>query len=297
MIVDLEQEVDAAVVAFARLVLGFDAERGALLAAERQEDRLVALGEQVIDREIAAERLAVAEVPAEIDDDVGFERQRVLGQAIAGDADLGHAAGLLGLLEHVDMVAVEQQVVGGGDAGGAGADHGHLYAVLRPLDHVAGEFERVRALLLVGDVALQRLDADRLVDELAPAGEFAVAHADAAAGGGHRVFLQEDAERVLRLAVADVVDVARHVDLGRAGLDAGRGHVGHAVLGLDRMVAGDFLLDPVAEIVDDVEERHGASLAEAAERGRLHLRAEQFDVVEIERRIETAAHLVERVAH
>ncbi len=69
------------------------------------------------------------------------------------------------------------------------------------------------------------------------------------------------------------------------------------MLGLDRVVVGDFLFDAVAEMVKHLEKRHRAGLAKAAQRGRPHLLAEQFDIVEIKRRIEAAPHLVEGVAH
>ena len=163
-------------------------------------------------------------------------------------------------------------------------------------DQLAAEGQRVGALLLVGDVALQRLDADRLVDHLAPARHLAEPDAHPPAGRRHRVFLQDDAERMLRLAVADEVDVARHVDARGTGLDARRGHVGQAVR-LGPRAALDLALHHVAEMAQRRQQRLGAGLAEAAHRGRGHLLGQRLQLVEAEPGLAASAQRVERVAH
>lgn len=195
------------------------------------------------------------------------------------------------------MIAVQQQVVRARDARGAGADDGdaHLRRQ-RLLHHLAVELQRRGPLLLVGDEALERLDADRFVDQVAAARHLAEAHAHAAARRGHRVLLQDHAERVPGLAVAHVVDVARHVHARRTRLDAGRGQVGHAVLARARRFRA-LAFEHVAEVAQRAEQRDGARAAEPAEAGLGHLHAERLDLVERERRAFAAANTSERLAH
>ena len=52
-----------------------------------------------------------------------------LGQTELGDAVDQHAAGGVQGLEDGDVIALLGQVAGAGEAGGAGAHHGHLDAV------------------------------------------------------------------------------------------------------------------------------------------------------------------------
>ena len=118
-------------------------------------------------------------------------------------------------------------------------------------------------MLVIGDIALEHLDADGLIDQIAATGNFAKAHTDTAAGGGHGVFLQNHTEGMFRLAVADVVNITRHVDLGGTGFDAGRRHIGHAVLLGDGAALG-LRFKPVAEVFERTEQRLGAGLAKSA---------------------------------
>ena len=150
--------------------------------------------------------------------------------------------------------------------------------------------------LLLGDVAFQCFDADRLVNQIAPARHLAEAHADAAAGGRHRVLLQDHAERVLGLAVSDIVDVARHVDLRGAGLDARRRHIAHAVL-IGRRSRRQLRLDDAAEVVQRRDQRFGAALAQSAQRRLRHQAGQPLDAVEVERAGLSLAHRGERIAH
>ena len=135
------------------------------------------------------------------------------------------------------------------------------------------------------------------IDEFAPTGLFAISHADTTACGGHRIFLQKDTQRVFRLSIADIIDIARHIDLGRAGLNAGGGHVGHAVLSADWHMIGHFLFDLFTEVMDDLQKGDATGLPQPTKGSFLHLVGEHFDVVEIERCIKAAPHLVQRVPY
>ena len=61
-------------------------------------------------------------------DEVDLLVERRLGQAVLGDAVAHHAAGVVLLLEDRDVVAGDREVVGGGEARGAGADDGDALA-------------------------------------------------------------------------------------------------------------------------------------------------------------------------
>ena len=78
---------------------------------------------------------------------------------------------------------------------------------------------------LIGGIALQRADLDRLVlRAVAHAGLLAqrLGRADPRAHAAQDVLLEDGHRRALEVAGGDLADEARDVDAGRAGLDAGR---------------------------------------------------------------------------
>lgn len=131
---------------------------------------------------------------------------------------------------------------------------------------------------LVGGIAFQHADADRALGGVAPAGVLAEAHADAAAGRGHRVLVKHHAKGEVELAALDAVDVARHVDLRRTGFDARRGGVGEAVLedGLRRSHCRKL----AGEVRQRGMQRPCAVLAHAAERSLGHLPGEGSHLIQ-----------------
>ena len=144
MLVHLEQEVDAGSIAFELRIFVADAEQGALARAVAEEYRVVALGQQVINREALAQYPAVVEFAAQLAHDVlAFGLEHILGQPVTGNADRGHPAGGFLGIEHIDLDAIEQQLVGAGDAGRSGADDRDalvvLQWILRELQAVVGD--------------------------------------------------------------------------------------------------------------------------------------------------------------
>src|SRR5207237_8240684 len=102
--------------------------------ADAEEDRVVALSEQVVDREVAPElhpalELGIAELP----DRVQLLVELHLREAVLRDAVAEHAALLLHHLEHRDRVTLQRRVIRAGEASRAGADHGDALAGRRLL--------------------------------------------------------------------------------------------------------------------------------------------------------------------
>ena len=93
-----------------------DGQRAAALKADGQVDGLVAVGQQAVDREVGAGGLAALQLDAEREDAVDVLLQRGLGQAVLGDAEAQHAAGLRLGLEDRGLVAEQREVAGGGEA-------------------------------------------------------------------------------------------------------------------------------------------------------------------------------------
>ena len=114
------QELDGAHDAL--LVEAVDRQVLALVQAGRQEDGLVAVGEQRVDGEVGAAAHAGLELDAEGGDAVDLALQRRARQAVLGDADAQHAAGDRESLEHGRLVAELRELAGGGEACGAAAD-------------------------------------------------------------------------------------------------------------------------------------------------------------------------------
>ena len=112
----------------------------------------------------------------------------------------------------------------GGEARGPGADDGDPLARRR--------LARGRAVVhagLVGDEALDGVDADRLVDVGAAADDLALADAHAAADRGQRVRLADEVDRLPVEPHRREGDVPLRVDARRAALQAGGDAVGVVV--------------------------------------------------------------------
>ena len=105
-------------------VLVRDAELVRVVAADRHDDRIEALHRQVVEREVAPEPGVHDHLRAEAHDRLVLGLEDLdLRQAVLRDAVAEHAAGRRVALEDRDVVAGDQQVVRGGHAGRAGADH------------------------------------------------------------------------------------------------------------------------------------------------------------------------------
>ena len=148
--------------------------------------------------------------------DLGVEH--VARQPVARDAEAHHAAGHRAGLADRDRVPATREVVGGGQAGRAGADDEHALAGRLG---VRGQAPAL-ADRLVAEEALDAVDADGLVELRAVAGGLARVVADASHHGGQRVVLDELAPRRLVVAGLGVVEPVLDVLAGRAGVVARR---------------------------------------------------------------------------
>ena len=150
--------------------------------------------------------------------DLGVEH--VARQPVVGDAEAHHAAGQRAGLADRHRVAEAGQVVGGGEPGRAGADHQHPLARRLGVDvELPAPADR-----LVAEEALDRVDADRLV-ELGPvAGGLARVVADPPHDRRERVVLDQLAPGALvaGLPLLGLVQPGLDVLAGRAGVVAGR---------------------------------------------------------------------------
>jgi hypothetical protein len=227
---DLEvlESVDDAV----RVLVG-DPQLVRVVAADRHHHRVVALVLEVVEAEVAAERLPAHEAAAQPGDALVLGGQDpVLRQAVLGDAVAEHAARRLVTLEDRDVVAGDQEVVRRRRAGRPRPDHGDPLAGLGlelegdrrvdvPLEHLPED--------LVARVAMAVADGDRLVHLVAAAVLLAGRRADTAQDGGEGDRPLEDPGRLPELALGVRLEEARDVDVARALVLARRQAVGVVV--------------------------------------------------------------------
>ena len=211
------EKIDAGVTAL-QLLTGH--REGAVLpCADAHEDGVVAVGLEGFQVKVLAETKPGAHLDAQVEDALDLPVEHLLGQPVLRDPVAQHAAQLGHGLEDGDAVAQPPQEIGTGEAGRTAADHGDAFARVRRhpdgQPFAGGHFE-------VGGKAFELIDRDRLVRDAAAAVELAGVRADAAAGEQQRVALADGVHRAGIVARADLMDVERDVDLGRAGLAAGR---------------------------------------------------------------------------
>ncbi len=252
--VDALQVVDA--VDHALHVLAGDVELARELCAHAEEQGVVVLAE-LLQGDRLADLLVAEDLHAHVGHGLDLGVEDVAGQAVLGDAEGHPSAGDGGLLVDGDVIALDRQVVGAGQARGAGADDGDLLALLfLDLGDVLGGVVEVE----VGHEALQVHDVDGLLDLAAHAGLFTGVVADATADRREGVFLLDELEGFLVLADGDEGHIALDADMGRAGRLAGR----RAEL-VDGVPAGDGLGEmpegglPVVEVLVEIGgDRDGA---------------------------------------
>ena len=145
--------------------------------------------------------------------------EHVARQPILRNAEAHHAAGERAGLDDRHGVAEPAQVVGRGQPRRSGADDEHALARSR-----ASGGANFQPLLdrLVAEEALDRIDADRLVELAAIARGLARVIADASHDRGQRIVLGEHAPGRFVVARLGVVEPALDVLAGRAGVIAGR---------------------------------------------------------------------------
>ena len=280
MALDVDEKVEPLEVAVGGLVLARQVEVLAERAAHAEEDRVVAASEERVEREVAPEA-AVEEVLAAHALDRGRLRlEKRVRQTVGGNAEASHAARARMLFINVDHVAAAKQMVGAVDAGGTRADHGDALRDGRGLHALVPEERLDRLAAVVGRIALEVLDRDGAVDVVARAGRLAGAHAHAAAGADERIMAQQHARGELGVAVADVVDVARHVHLRGTGLNAGgRRHADEVALGGGHDGRVD---EKLGKVLERAENGLGRREAYAAEARLLHLKGNVADALPVD---------------
>ena len=191
-------------------------------APDAEEHRVVALGEEVVDGEVATQchaafELGVTELPHRIQLLVELHfRKPVLGDAVAADTPL--------LFHHVEdrhRVALERGVVRAREARRSRADDRHALpgrgqlrewgrCLIHLHDHLAG-------------VAMALADRDLFLDEAAPADLLARLRADEPEHVRERQHLFDEARGFDVLALCHELEIPGDVDVRRAS-DLARGH-------------------------------------------------------------------------
>ncbi len=214
-------------------VLVRDPELVRVVAADRDEDGVEALALEVVQGEVAPERLTADDLPAEPGDRLVLGLEDLdLREAVLGDPVAEHPARRRVALEDGHVVAGQEEVVGGAHPGRAGADD------RRPAAGPGLRLERQRGVDpvvehrledLVAGVAVAVADGDRLVDLVASAVLLARCRADPAEDARERDRPLEDPGRFAPVALGVLLQEARDVDVAGALVLAGRQAVGVVV--------------------------------------------------------------------
>ncbi len=165
-------------------------------------------------RDLAVQR----QLDAQVEDALHLGVEHVARQPVLRDAEAHHAAGERAGFDDRHAVAEAAQVIGGREPRRAGADDQHALAgFARRRRELPAALDR-----LVAEEALDRIDADRLVELAAVARALARVVADAPHDGGQRIVRGQRAPGGLVVAALGVVEPALDVLAGRAGVVAGR---------------------------------------------------------------------------
>ena len=234
--VQIVETVDDAVGVFA-----WNAEVVGVVAADRNDDAVVALRLQVGDGEVATEHLAALEAAAESRDRLVLTVEHLnLWQSVLRNAVAQHAAWLWIFLEDGDVVSGNEQVVRGRCAGWARAD----YRNALPCLWLQFEWHRWIEIFiphclqhLVAGVAVAVANRDRLVYLVATAVILAWRRADATEDAWEWNGAFEDARRLAELRLSVRLQESRNVDVARALVLAWRQAVG-VVVAEDQLKVG-----------------------------------------------------------
>ena len=197
-------------------VLSGDAE-GPGLVVPHADEHGVKLFHELLEGHIGAHPGVEPEVHPQRQDVPDFLVQGFLGEPVPGDPDPHHAAGHRERLKDGNLVALEPQVVGCGEAGRARPYDGH------PLAGGGGNLGLEHAAVIVnlaGGKALEEADLDGVSAVLVHAGGFAAVGAHDSADLGEGIGAEHDAQGLFVVAAGDGGDVLRNVHLGGATLDA-----------------------------------------------------------------------------
>ena len=204
------QEVDA--VDHPVELLARDVHRDGVHAAGRRDDRVVAIA-KLLEGDVAADLDVVVELHAVLGDPVDVELDDVARQPEGRDADQRRAPAGRERVVDMHLVTPPGELLGGGQAGGPGADHRHAATAGRSDDDVV---RHVVAVVPVDQEALHRADRERLVDVGAAAGLLAGRRAHVAADGRDRIRVASEDVALLEAPFGGQHEVAAAVRVDRA---------------------------------------------------------------------------------
>ena len=185
--VDLAKEVDGH--GHVLGILARNAGKAAALAANGNVEGLKALRAQLVERHVATDFHAIAELGTHQANDLDLGLDNILLQLKAGNAVGEHAARALVFLEHDRLVALLGQVESTGQAGRTGTDDGDLLveAAGTRRGHHRRDIAGRGIQIALGDELLDLVDSHGGVHTAAGAGILTAAVAHAAADSGQRV--------------------------------------------------------------------------------------------------------------
>ena len=221
--VDLAQKVDGH--GHVLGILTRNTGEAAALAANSHVEGLKALRAQLVERHVATDFHAIAELGTHQANDLDLGLDNILLQLKAGNTVSEHTARALVLLEHDGLVALLGQVESAGQAGRTGTDNGDLLveaAGARRCYHgrdIAGRGIKIA----LGDKLLDLVDSHGGIHATAGAGVLATTVAHAAADSGQRVLALDERQRLVIAALRRKLQIALNGNVRGAGRLAGRG--------------------------------------------------------------------------
>ena len=205
--------------------LARNARKAAALAANGNVEGLKALRAQLVERHVATDFHAIAELGTHQANDLDLGLDDILLQLKAGNAVGEHAARALVLLEHDGLVALLGQVESAGQAGRTGTDDGDLLveAAGTRRGHHRWDIAGRGIQIALGDELLDLVDGHGGVHAATGAGILAAAIAHAAADGGQRVLALDERQRLVVATLGSKLKVALNGNVRGTGRLAGCG--------------------------------------------------------------------------
>ncbi len=205
------------------LVLPFDTCRLRLMRARRNQHGVVLLF-QLHQADVLADMRIVLDLDSHLANDVDIPLQDVARHPVSRDTDGDHATAKTFRQRFVDgaVIAFEGQVVSGGQTGRAGTDNSDFLFLLRLRLH-----RRLEAVLplVIGSGPLEHHDVDRIIDVGPATGGLARVRTNPAANSWQRHTIADDLQCLAEAALFDRFDVGGDIDMGRAFVLTGSGHL------------------------------------------------------------------------
>ena len=221
--VNLAQEVDGH--GHILGILARNADKAAALAANGNVEGLKALRAQLVERHVATDFHAIAELGTHQANNLDLGLDNILLQLKAGNAVGEHAARALVLLEHDGFVALLGQVESAGQTGRTGTDDGDLLveAAGTRRGHHRWDIAGRGVQIALGDELLDLVDGHGGVHTATGAGVLAAAVAHTAADSGQRVLALNECQRLVIATLSRELQIALNGNVRGAGRLAGSG--------------------------------------------------------------------------